>query len=131
MSLRRVRRRSRITITSLIDVIFLLLLFFMLASTFSKFSEVELTSASGDASNTSPDHNSLNLRIDEHHIRLNEEIVPLRRLSEVIGARAKAHPVTLLVTISSETVSTQRMTDVLTVLNGIPDTSLNVLEPDR
>jgi biopolymer transport protein ExbD len=33
--------------TSLIDVIFLLLLFFMLSSTFSRFGEVELTAAAG------------------------------------------------------------------------------------
>ena len=35
--------------TSLIDVIFLLLLFFMLSSTFSKFGELEIASASGGA----------------------------------------------------------------------------------
>ena len=40
--MRRRRRSGRLSMTSLIDVIFLLLLFFMLTSTFSKFSEVEL-----------------------------------------------------------------------------------------
>ena len=43
--------------TSLIDVIFLLLLFFMLSSTFSKFSEIELTaggSGPGRAAETPP-----------------------------------------------------------------------------
>ncbi len=37
------RRRRPISVTSLIDVIFLLLLFFMLSSTFAKFAEVEIT----------------------------------------------------------------------------------------
>ncbi len=37
------RRRRPISVTSLIDVIFLLLLFFMLTSTFAKFAEVEIT----------------------------------------------------------------------------------------
>ncbi|MEM8921756.1 MAG: biopolymer transporter ExbD, partial [Pseudomonadota bacterium] len=46
MALRRVRRRGRSSITSLIDVIFLLLLFFMLASTFTRFSEVDIAAAS-------------------------------------------------------------------------------------
>ncbi len=36
--------------TSLIDVIFLLRLFFMLSSTFSRFAEVELTAAGASAS---------------------------------------------------------------------------------
>ena len=38
--------------TSLIDVIFLLLLFFMLTSTFSKFGEVEFATATEGASET-------------------------------------------------------------------------------
>jgi len=38
-----IRRGRRLSLTSLIDVIFLLLLFFMLSSTFTKFSEVEIT----------------------------------------------------------------------------------------
>lgn len=36
------RRRSIISLTSLIDVIFLLLLFFMLSSTFSRYSQLDL-----------------------------------------------------------------------------------------
>jgi biopolymer transport protein ExbD len=40
-----VRRARRLSLTSLIDVIFLLLLFFMLSSTFTRFAEVELAGA--------------------------------------------------------------------------------------
>lgn len=36
------RRRSVVSLTSLIDVIFLLLLFFMLSSTFSRYSQLDL-----------------------------------------------------------------------------------------
>ena len=52
-----IRRGRRLSLTSLIDVIFLLLLFFMLSSTFTKFSEVEITGGrSGfNASNVRPD----------------------------------------------------------------------------
>lgn len=38
-----VKRRRPLSLTSLIDVIFLLLLFFMLSSTFTRFAEVEIT----------------------------------------------------------------------------------------
>lgn len=41
-----IKRRKRLSMTSLIDVIFLLLLFFMLTSTFSKFGEIEFSTAS-------------------------------------------------------------------------------------
>lgn len=44
------RRRRPISLTSLIDVIFLLLLFFMLSSTFTRFASVEVTGGSAVAS---------------------------------------------------------------------------------
>ena len=37
-----VRKRKPLSLTSLIDVIFLLLLFFMLTSTFTRFARVEI-----------------------------------------------------------------------------------------
>ena len=51
------RRRRPVSVTSLIDVIFLLLLFFMLSSTFTRFSEVEITGgrAGADAAGQAPD----------------------------------------------------------------------------
>ena len=41
------RKRSQISLTPLIDVVFLLLIFFMLASTFLKFSGTAISGASG------------------------------------------------------------------------------------
>ena len=51
------RRRRPLSLTSLIDVIFLLLLFFMLSSTFTRFASVEITGgpASAAPSSTPPD----------------------------------------------------------------------------
>lgn len=43
------RRRRHPAMTSLIDVIFLLLLFFMLSSTFSKFAEMDISSSNSSA----------------------------------------------------------------------------------
>lgn len=43
-------RRRPLSLTSLIDVIFLLLLFFMLSSTFTRFAEVEISAARASAS---------------------------------------------------------------------------------
>ncbi|WP_367714863.1 biopolymer transporter ExbD [Nitratireductor sp. GISD-1A_MAKvit] len=42
-----VRRRKPLSLTSLIDVIFLLLLFFMLSSTFTRFASVEISGGAG------------------------------------------------------------------------------------
>lgn len=51
MRIERAPRRSRgPSLTSLIDVIFLLLLFFMLSSTFTRFAKVEITGGQAAAS---------------------------------------------------------------------------------
>ncbi|MCX2721416.1 biopolymer transporter ExbD [Roseibium salinum] len=52
----RPARRRRLSMTSLIDIIFLLLLFFMLSSTFTRFGEVEFgNTARGGAGGPAPD----------------------------------------------------------------------------
>jgi biopolymer transport protein ExbD len=44
------RKRRPLSLTSLIDIIFLLLLFFMLSSTFTRFGEVAITGGRANAS---------------------------------------------------------------------------------
>lgn len=48
------RRRRRLSMTSLIDVIFLLLLFFMLSSTFTRFAEVDIAAGRGGEAVAAP-----------------------------------------------------------------------------
>ena len=57
--------------TSLIDVIFLLLLFFMLTSTFSKFSEVPLAAAGSGAVAQASDAKPVFLQLGPDTLRLN------------------------------------------------------------
>lgn len=93
MRTERIRRRRRpVSMTSLIDVIFLLLLFFMLSSTFTRFAEVEFSAgrAGATAPGTMPD---VLLRIADggwsvNGIASDEDggIAELRRL-EATGAR--------------------------------------------
>jgi biopolymer transport protein ExbD len=86
------RRRKPVSMTSLIDVIFLLLLFFMLSSTFTRFAEVEFSAgrAGAMAPGTVPD---VLLRLSDgtwsvNGIASDEDggIAELRRLEEA-GAR--------------------------------------------
>lgn len=83
-----VRRRRRLSLTSLIDVIFLLLLFFMLSSTFTRFAEVELSGGqAGQAtSETRPD---VLIRLDDDGWSINgavseedDAMAELARLAE-------------------------------------------------
>lgn len=47
-----IRKRRPVSLTSLIDVIFLLLLFFMLTSTFSKYNEFEVSASKAGGGNS-------------------------------------------------------------------------------
>lgn len=84
-----VRKRKPLSLTSLIDVIFLLLLFFMLTSTFTRFARVEISGgpASASAGGKPPD---VLIRVDDPEgWRINGQtlaeeaaIVELARLKE-------------------------------------------------
>ena len=118
------RKKRRLSMTSLIDVIFLLLLFFMLSSTFSKFAEVPLPI--GTAGNAEPTtHPPLFLRITAQAVTLNGDDVALESLRH---APALQTEVQVLIALGSD-VSSQRLTDVLVALRGLSDVSVNVLVP--
>lgn len=110
--------------TSLIDVIFLLLLFFMLTSTFTRFGEIDLaTGGAGgavQASATPPVF--LNLGLTD--LRLNGRAQDLDTLEAAIAALETDM---LLVSLDAE-VTAQRLVDLLSVLRGMPDVQVTVLE---
>lgn len=115
--------------TSLIDVIFLLLLFFMLTSTFTKFAEVPLSS--GGASATPRDAEAappLFLRLGPEELGLNGETVTLADLPARIAEVSDDAPATVLVSITDETVTSQRLVDLLTRLRGVEELTVRVLE---
>jgi len=99
--------------TSLIDVIFLLLLFFMLSSTFSQYAEVELTAAAGGGQN----HDT-----ELHFIKLGNDQILLdgRPIAPdgIVQALQSDTPQTVLISLD-RTASSQQLTDLLTLLRGI------------
>jgi biopolymer transport protein ExbD len=112
--------------TSLIDVIFLLLLFFMLSSTFTRFAEVEFASAgSGNAvSSKLPVFLSLGRDV----LRVNGSDTALDDLSDALAAqRSGDEPLGILVSASAD-VTAQRLTDLLVALRSVPGISVTVLE---
>lgn len=110
--------------TSLIDVIFLLLLFFMLTSTFSKFSEVELSAAGGGAA-LAPGDKPLFLQLGAEGLTLNGDALELAGLAAALPEAAEP-PVPLLISLR-EGVTAQRLTDLLVVLRGAQGVAPTVL----
>lgn len=111
--------------TSLIDVIFLLLLFFMLTSTFSKFSEVELTAA-GSGTRTQDDRPPLFLELEPAQVHLNTDPVDIENLAA--SALGTAKDGTLLLISMTEQVNAQRLTDLLVALRALPHLRIAILE---
>ncbi|MCI5076938.1 biopolymer transporter ExbD [Oricola sp.] len=117
------RRRSAISMTSLIDVIFLLLLFFMLSSTFTRFGEIELTAPGGGAGRAAT---PVYLRLDAGRILLNGRETALDDVSAALAEQAEAGANTVLLKLDDSTDS-QRFIDLYAVLRAVPDLSVAVL----
>lgn len=115
---RRVWQRRPVTLTSLIDIIFLLLLFFMLSSTFTRFAELPLMNASAGPSEGGPP--PIFLQLSEEALRLNGQSLTLADLPaalEPFEAEAAGATVALLVTLDAE-VTSQALVDLLASLRG-------------
>lgn len=110
--------------TSLIDVIFLLLLFFMLTSTFTRYSELRLFAAAPGGA-VPPGTPPLFLSLGAEVLRLNGETVALGDLGAALS-RAEA-PGRLLVAVA-DGVTSQRLVDVLVVLGAQPELSVTVMD---
>lgn len=110
--------------TSLIDVIFLLLLFFMLSSTFSRFAEVELSAGGEQGAAGAKSSELLFLRLTNSATTLNG--APVSR--EALKARLESYEEgTLLVSVTREATA-QALTDVLVIAKAAPGLTVTVLE---
>ncbi len=124
--MRRQARRRRLSLTSLIDVIFLLLLFFMLSSTFSRFAEVELSAAgAGSAARTDTKASFLQLGAETLHV--NGQEIALQALAQSFADIAPTTQTLPVIVSLRDDVTAQRLTDILVVLRGIDRLSIKVL----
>ncbi len=113
--------RRPLSMTPLIDVIFLLLLFFMLSSTFSRFGEIELSNATaGSATSETPSERTF-VQLGADRLVMNGAPVTLQQLSDQVTEGQ------VLVSLDEDT-SAQRVVDLLVQLRGRDGLSVLVLE---
>ncbi|MFC3612269.1 biopolymer transporter ExbD [Lutimaribacter marinistellae] len=107
--------------TALIDVVFLLLLFFMLTSTFSSFGEIELNRAGGAQAEAEQPVQRAFVQLGADQLSLNGTSVELTTIAEQIDEGL------VLVSLQGD-VTSQRLVDLLAALRGRPDLTVLVLE---
>jgi biopolymer transport protein ExbD len=107
--------------TPLIDVVFLLLLFFMLTSTFSSFGEIELSQATAGAAAPGTPSERVFVQLGATRLVLNGAPITLDELA------ARVETGQVLVSLDADT-SAQRLVDLLVRLRGRDGLSVMVLE---
>lgn len=122
--MRKIRKRRKLSMTSLIDVIFLLLLFFMLTSTFTRFAEVELATGGSGTMSGEQKLRPVFLQLGAEQMSLNGQDVPVEVLAKVLALAAVENGATgenrmpVLVALKGE-VTAQRLTDILVELRKV------------
>lgn len=119
------RRRLRISMTPLIDVVFILLVFFMLASSFLDWRSIRLTSAGSGAATPSVE-GALLVDLTETGPRLSGERMSLDSLATRVSERLENVPDQRVLVRPARGVEMQRMVDLLDRLaaSGASDIAL-------
>lgn len=98
-----VHRARRLSLTPLVDVIFLLLLFFMLSSTFTRYGQVELTgTASGGNAIERPD---ILVTVGADRLRINGAFISMEDAPARLTALETAGAETALVVVEADATS--------------------------
>ena len=121
------RRRRQLSMTSLIDVIFLLLLFFMLTSTFSRFADVEL-GAGGGAGPVATDVSPAFVKLSDARISLNGKTVLAEDLAAELSRRQAENGLNALILSVDDTASSQQLVDLLLIARKLPGLSLQIIQ---
>lgn len=114
--------QRRLSLTSLIDVIFLLLLFFMLSSTFTKFAEIEIVNSGSRAGAPPSLEEPVFVSLKPDQILVNGVDTGFAELTTAIRAGAPSERPTVLISVTNA-VTSQRLVDVL---NSFRDQSFAV-----
>ncbi|WP_018879949.1 MULTISPECIES: biopolymer transporter ExbD [unclassified Thioalkalivibrio] len=113
----RPRRRNLISLTPLIDVVFILLVFFMLASSFLQWRAVQLE-APAEAGGAGSMEGAMLVEIRSDGLRLAGETIAEGDLRERIAARVRDEADTRVLVMPAPGVSMQ---DTVNVLEGLSD----------
>lgn len=119
------RQRRKPSLTPMIDVVFLLLVFFMLASQFGRDNALPLSAASGGSSSYSGPPRLIDVGVDE--LKLNGIVMSDDMLVQQLQKLVEAQTDTVILR-GSDAATLQRMIDVAQALRGAGFTALSIVE---
>ena len=117
----RIKRRKHLSMTSLIDVIFLLLLFFMLTSTFSKFGEIEFSTASAGGSDQ--DIPIRFVKLEQERLLVDGTEVSMDTVAALFDGTSKQ----LALISLGQNATSQQLIDLLTALKPVAQLRTQVI----
>ncbi len=124
------RRRPLISLTPLIDVVFILLVFFMLASSFLDWRSIDLDAPAQAAASSSVE-GALLVEVRPDGLRLSGETVSLDTLAERVAARVAEKPEQKVLVKPASGVSLQEAVQVLDRLAAAGAAELSLIRDRR
>ena len=120
-------RRKPIIITALIDIIFLLLLFFMLSSTFTKFGEIKLDLVSETSSKQFKKTNQIIfVRLSDKGLTINGSFILPEKLIDGISKYKKENSLLILSVVKGAT--SQSLVKILYKLKQLKDLNVRIVQ---
>ncbi|MBT8412744.1 MAG: biopolymer transporter ExbD [Boseongicola sp.] len=123
-ALQNARHRRAMSLTPMIDVVFLLLVFFMLAARFDQTAVVPITLGSGGSDYTGPPRL---LDVAPEAVSLNGVQIPAEALASSVLALTES-PADLVILRARGGASVQRLVDVMVLLRAEGLTSVTLVE---
>lgn len=120
-------QRRPLALTPLIDIIFLLLLFFMLTSTFTRFAEVPLVQAGENNLSEAVERQKIFLRLTKHGLSVNGIPTDFADIAPEVQKLRQEETALALLSLG-QGVSAQLLVDALSRLRGLPDLDVVVLQ---
>lgn len=124
-------RRRLVGLTPLIDVVFILLVFFMLASSFQDWRAIDLAAPAAAGATGTPMEGALLVEVRPDGLRLAAEPVSLDVLVARVGQRVASQPEVPVLVKPASGVVLQEMVRVLDALGAVGVTELSLMRDPR
>ena len=125
----QIRRKAVISLTPLIDVVFILLVFFMLVSSFMDWRSLSLDSSAPDSRSVEREQQPFIVAIQGELLLLNDQEVTLARVVELAKSRHQSDQAVSLQPLGETSV--QHLISVLDGLNRADIQPLNLIDDPK